>query len=92
MLRETIREGFLSNVFVKKIIDHIKQAGSLRFGEVTTWIHTNCRDVPVPYRWEVKQATHVLYNWLAYYVPEISWSVPGQRSQVIVWDEKLGKS
>ncbi len=84
-LQNAIREGFLSQLFVKQIIDHIKQSGSLRFGEMTAWIHSNCRDVPVPYRWEIKESTHVLYNWLEYYVPEISWSVPGQRSQVIVW-------
>lgn len=78
-------ERFLQQPFVKQVIAHIKGAGSLRFGEMAAWIHRQCRDVPIPYRWEVKEATRVLYNWLAYYVPEISWSVPGQYSQVIRW-------
>lgn len=82
-------ERFLTNPFVKQIIDHVRESSSLCFGEVTAWIHAHCRDVPVPYRWEVKQATRVLYNWLSYYVSEISWSVPGQHSQVIRWSPTL---
>ena len=78
-------ERFLGQPFIKQVIAHIKESGSLRFGEMTAWIHAHCLDVPVPYRWEIKEATYVLYNWLTYYVPEISWSVPGQRSQVIRW-------
>lgn len=88
LLLKSIGDRFLTQPFVKQIIDHLKHSGSLRFGEMTAWIHAHCRDVPVPYRWEVKEATRSLYNWLAYYVPEISWSVPGQRSQVITWRDK----
>lgn len=84
----TMGERFLDQPFVKQIIAHVRESGSLRFGEVTAWIHTHCRDVPVPYRCEVKEATCILYNWLAYYVPEISWSVPGQYSQVIQWSDQ----
>lgn len=83
-----IGERFLKRPFVREIIDYIRESGTLRFGEMTAWIHAHCRDVPVPYRWEVKEATNVLYNWLAFYVAEISWSVPGQRSQVIEWRER----
>jgi len=81
-------ERFLSQAFVREVIEHVRTAGSLRFGEMAAWIHSRCRDVPVPFRWEVKEATRSLYNWLAFYVPEISWSVPGQRSQVIVWTDR----
>lgn len=84
-LLKTIGDGFCVQPFVRQIINQIKESGSLRFGEMTAWIHKHCLDVPVPYRWEVKEATHILYNWLAYFVPEISWSVPGKRSQVIKW-------
>lgn len=83
-----IGERFLQQAFVIQIINHVRERGSLRFGEMAAWIHEQCRDVPVPFRWEVKYATRVLYNWLTYFVPEISWSVPGQRSQVIRWDER----
>lgn len=78
---------FLAHAFVREVIEHVRSSGSLRFGEMVAWIHSRCRDVPVPFRWEVKHATSALYNWLAFYVPEISWSVPGQRSQVIVWTD-----
>jgi len=80
-----IGERFLKQPFVREIIDHVRESGTLRFGEMTAWIHSQCRDVPVPFRWEVKEATRALYNWLAFFVPEITWSVPGQRSQVICW-------
>jgi len=81
-----IGEQFLAHPFVKKAIEHIKESGSLRFGEMADWIHAHCDDVPIPYRWEVKSATHVLFNWLEYYVPAISWSVPGKYSQVIKYE------
>jgi len=84
----TMGERFLAQPFVKQAIAQVRESSSLRFGEMTAWIHAHCRDVPVPYRWEVKEATRVLYNWLAYYVPEISWSVPGQHSQVIRWSNR----
>jgi len=82
-----IGEQFLKQPFVMELVDHVRASGSLRFGEMTAWIHAHCRDVPVPYRWEVKDATRALYNWLAFFVPEITWSVPGHRSQVICWSE-----
>lgn len=87
ILLRCIGERFLKQPFVREIIDHVRKSGALRFGEMAPWIHSHCRDVPMPFRWEVKEATRALYNWLAFYVPEISWSVPGQRSQVIVWTE-----
>ena len=37
-----------------------------------------------PYRWEVKDNTRILYDWLAYFVAEVTWDVPGF-SQVIYW-------
>jgi len=83
-----IGERFLSQPFVRQIINHVRESGTMRFGEMAAWIHSRCRDVPVPFRWEVKEATRAMYNWLAYYVSEISWSVPGQRSQIICWTKR----
>ena len=79
---------FTEQPCVKMIIETIEKSGSLSFGELTEWVHNHCSDVPLPYRSEIKEAVGVLYNWLDYYVPEISWSVPGKHSQVIEWHRR----
>jgi len=62
----------------------LKHERNLRFGAVNKWIHEKCEDVPLPYRWEIKENTRIFYDWLAHYVPEISWVRP-KYSQVISW-------
>lgn len=80
--------NFKSSKFINKIVLFIKEQKSCRFGAVNDWIHSNCSDVPLPYRWEIKKNTRVLYNWLAYFYDEITWNIPGKRSQVIYWGVK----
>ena len=80
-----LEKSFKITPFVKTVLNFIKQKGNCRFGEVNQWIHENCSDVPLPYRWELKENTHILYDWLAYFYKEISWDVPGKKSQVIYW-------
>ncbi|MDB4644226.1 hypothetical protein OAF59_00995 [bacterium] len=76
--------GFRTNPFIKEIVALIKQEGSIRFGGVNDFIHRTCRDVPLPYRWEIKSTTSHLYNWLAHYYTEITWDRPNY-SQVAYW-------
>ena len=78
--------SFKENKFVKTIILLIQKHGSARFGLVNEWIHINCSDVPLPYRWGIKANTEILYNWLDFFYDEITWNVPGKRSQVIYWN------
>lgn len=68
------------------LVEFIKEQKSARFGAVNDWIHSKCSDVPLPYRWEIKENTNILYNWLDYFFDEIRWDVPGVRSQVIYWE------
>lgn len=82
--------GFRQNAFVKDFIAFLRLHGSLRFGAVNDWIHQKCEDVPLPYRWEIKSNTRILYNWLEHYFPEITWSRPNY-SQVILWREAAGE-
>lgn len=77
-------EGFRTNPFIQEVVALIEQEGSIRFGGVNDFIHRTCRDVPLPYRWEIKSTTAYLYNWLAYYYTEITWDRPNH-SQVAYW-------
>lgn len=81
-----LKNKFLSTPFVKELIIYIKENAPLNFGHVSSWIHEHCSDVPLPYRYEIKKHVAILYTWLAYFVPEISWNIPGKRSQVIYWN------
>lgn len=87
-LGQCLQLQFCGTPFVKKFVEYLKVSGSLRFGAANDWIHSNCEDSPLPYRWEIKENTHILYNWLAeFFSPNISWSVPGKHSQVITWKD-----
>lgn len=46
--------------------------------------HLLKEDVPLPYRWEIKDNTRIFYNWLAHFFDEITWDRPNY-SQVIYW-------
>jgi hypothetical protein len=80
-------ESFRKTRFVIEFVEFLKASKSLRFGAVNDWIHQKCEDVPLPYRWEIKENTRIFYDWLAYYVPEISWDTP-RHSQVIYWQRE----
>lgn len=73
-----------ANPFVNDFVSYLRQEGSLRFGAVNAWIHEKCEDVPLPYRWEVKDNTRIFYNWLTHYFSEVTWDRPNY-SQVIYW-------
>ena len=77
--------AFKANPFVVDFLSFLRTHGNLRFGAVNDWIHRKCEDVPLPYRWELKEHTRIFYNWLAYYFsPKVTWNVP-RHSQVIYW-------
>jgi hypothetical protein len=83
-----LRSNFCGNTFVQAFLANLRECGSIHFGGVTSWIHSNCDDVPLPYRWEVKVVTRCLYNWLEYFVDEVTWDRPNH-SQVIRWNSLL---
>ena len=89
---EQLRSGFKSHPFTASVADFVKDKGSARFGEMNAWITAQCSDNPTPYRWEIKQTTNKLYDWLDYFFQEITWDVPGARSQVIYWKAKGSQS
>ena len=84
-LEENLRASFTTQPFVLGVVDLIREKGSIKFGGINDWIHSHCADVPLPYKWEIKDTTNTLYNWLAYFFEEITWDIPGARSQVVYW-------
>jgi len=84
---ELLKKGFIGQSFIQSFIAALKDQKSMRFGAVTDWIHSHCTDVPLPYRWVVKENVAILYRWLCCFLPEITWDVPGKRSQVIYWQK-----
>ena len=85
-LEERLGAAFRATPFVSAFVTHLKSERSLRFGAVNQWIHQQCEDVPLPYRWEIKDNTRIFYNWLVHFFPEITWDRPNH-SQVIYWKQ-----
>lgn len=83
---ELLGRAFRKNPFVSDFVSYLRSENSLRFGAVNAWIQQKCEDVPLPYRWEIKENTRIFYNWLEHYFPEITWDRPGH-SQIIRWRE-----
>jgi hypothetical protein len=83
---ERLGASFRGTPFVTEFVAFLKAEKSLRFGAVNDWIHQKCEDVPLPYRWEIKENTRIFYNWLAHFINEITWDRPNF-SQVIYWGD-----
>jgi len=81
-----LKKRFTSNAFIQAIADLIRREKNARFGLVNQWIQDTCSDKPTPYRWELKKNTRSLYNWLAYFYPEITWNRP-KHSMIISWND-----
>lgn len=79
-----LREKFCKTPFVVAFVELLKSAHSLRFGAVNDWIHQKCEDVPLPYRWGLKENTRIFYDWLTHFIPDITWDRP-RHSQIIYW-------
>jgi hypothetical protein len=81
-------EAFRRTPFIEAFVAFLRTTGSLSFGAVTQWIQDNCDDVPLPYRWEIKESTGFLFCWLTHFFgPNVTWDVPGRYAQVIYWNE-----
>jgi hypothetical protein len=84
---ERLRTGFCATPFVRAFVAHLESTNSMSFGAATAWIHDTCEDVPVPYRYEVKDSVRKLFNWLSFFFDEIHWDRPGH-AQVLYWQVK----
>ncbi len=85
-LDNQLSDSFRRTPFVIEFVELLKTEKSLRFGAVNDWIYRMCEDVPLPYRWDIKENTRIFYNWLERYFTEIVWDRPNH-SQVIYWRE-----
>ena len=86
--RKLLESKFKANLLIAKFLEVLKNKGYMRFGEVTDFFHNNISDRPLPFRSDIKEKVNILYNWLSYYFDEVSWKIPGARSQVIYWKDK----
>lgn len=86
-------DNFQNQEFIKAIVKFIKakceerkneRKNGVRFGEMAQWLQDNCSDSPMPFRIQIKTDTRMLYNWLQYFIPEITWTQPNH-SQIIYW-------
>lgn len=80
--------SFVNSPFVRAFLEHLRAKGSLRFGEITAWIHQRCEDAPLPYRSDIKDHVARLYEWLGQCIPEIRITRPNY-SQVMHWRDEL---
>ena len=93
--------NFSAHPFIQAVVNYVKANKSSRFTKINNWITAQCSDKPMPYRWEIKETTSKLYNWLAFHFEEITWKDrrrssekdnrydekrPEDGSQVIFWE------
>lgn len=83
-MRAQLFENVRRNVFIAAFVTALRERGQMHFGGVSSWIHDKCEDVPVPYRYEVKDAVRILYNWVSAAYDEVTWDRPNH-SQIIFW-------
>jgi hypothetical protein len=83
-LRDVLIAQIKANPFIRAFISALEERKTMRFGEVTAWIQEKCEDIPVPFRYEIKDAVRALYNWLRYAYDQVSWDRPSY-SQILRW-------
>lgn len=81
---ELLRGRFVQHPFIVAVVKLLKKEKTARFGLVNEWLQRNCSDKPTPFRWELKTTTRRLYDWLAYFYPEINWDQPNH-SMILRW-------
>lgn len=80
---DDIRKKFLSHPFIRSLDKEITYSG-IRFGQFKIIVQNNCSDVPLPYRKDLSNLAHNLYEWFVGLFPDIYyWDVPGSHSQVL---------
>tara|TARA_B100001123_G_scaffold220420_1_gene248608 strand:+ start:9426 stop:10928 length:1503 start_codon:yes stop_codon:yes gene_type:complete len=77
-----LKVQFFSHPFIKKIEEFINPEAY--WGRVREWVQENCKDDPIPRRWELTENTQTLYDWFVKlsdgkYIVD----VPGARSERI---------
>lgn len=82
-IRGKLVQAFQNQAFVKCIVEEIRSMPSMNFGAVTSLVHDVAQDVPLPYRSNIKEAIARLYPWLEFCFEDLSFSIPGSKSQVI---------
>ena len=78
-------ELFQKTSVFKWLLDQIEleQENSLRFGKVSSLLHTELSKDPVLFRYEIKELQSHLYSFLREVETDIFISIPGRRSEVI---------
>ncbi len=84
-LLDQISESFLEQKYIQNLLQLLQERTTLNFGSVTAWYHENMLDRPMPYRADIKKRINNLYNWLSELHPNVSWDIPGARSQILRW-------
>tara|TARA_Y100001954_G_C15784555_1_gene591756 strand:+ start:938 stop:1894 length:957 start_codon:yes stop_codon:yes gene_type:complete len=80
-----LEANFKQVAFVGAFVEYLKSHDSLNFGKARKWLSQNCSERPAPKPWEMSTVLNRLYDWLQELYDEITWDVPGRRSEVIYW-------
>jgi hypothetical protein len=92
LFKSEIKFKFNKHPFIIALKKHInsQESKSLRYGGVVEWIQSKTTTVPTPRSWDIKkeQIVNILYTWICYFDDDYTWDVPGNRSEVIYYNEK----
>lgn len=66
---ENLKNNFNTHPFIVKFKKHINEIESLHYGGVVKWIQENCKEVPIPRSFELKQDSivNILYRWICFF-------------------------
>lgn len=70
-VKEIVELRFKGLQVIEDVYQLIRENGSRSFGQLTSFIHDNCRDVPMPFRSEIKEKVEVLMNWMEYFYEDL---------------------
>lgn len=56
--------SFFNHPFIEAFLANLDEIGEIYFGAAKEWIHKNCKDVPLPRKWEITENIQILYRWI----------------------------
>jgi hypothetical protein len=56
--------SFFNHKFIKAFLDNLISNIEIYFGRAKDWVHENCRNVPLPRKWEITENIQILYSWI----------------------------
>src|SRR5690606_30332308 len=63
-LVELLKTSFFKRPFIRAFLENLDSQGEIYFGRAKEWVQKNCKDVPIPRKWQITTNIQILFRWI----------------------------